>query len=210
MQREAVLKLYYMPGACSLATHILLREAGLPVELERVGRDKKTEHGENFLDVTPKGYVPALRMEDGDILTENIVVHNYIADLRPNAKLAPPHGSKPRLRQDELAVFISTEIHKTYGPMFNPATNEETRQQQRNKLADRYAFIENILSDGRSYLTGENFATVDAYLFTVTRWADGQKVDLSKFPKVLAFQKRVGERPAVKAALEAERLNKPA
>ncbi len=204
------MKLYYMPGACSLAAHILLREAGLAVELEKVGRDKKTEHGENFLDVTPKGYVPALRMDDGEILTENTVVHNYIADLKPGAKLAPAHGTKARLRQDELAVYISTEIHKTYGPMFNPAISEDMRKVQRDKLAQRYTLIEQLLSDGRTYLTGDNFATVDSYLYTVTRWAAPLQVDLSQFPKVLAWHKRVGERPAVKAALEAEGLTKPA
>ncbi len=204
------MKLYYMPGACSLAAHILLREAGLPVELEKVGRDKKTEHGEDFLAVTLKGYVPALRMEDGEILTENIVVHNYIADLRPAARLAPAHGTKARLRQDELAVYISTEIHKTYGPMFNPALPEDARQIQRDKLAVRYALIEQLLLDGRPYLTGDHFATVDSYLFTVTRWAAGQKVDLSNFPKLLDWRKRVGERPAVMAALEAEGLARPA
>ena len=204
------MKLYYMPGACSLAAHILLREAGLPVELEKVGRDKKTEHGENFLDVTPKGYVPALRMDDGEILTENTVVHNYIADLKPASKLAPPHGTKARLRQDELAVYISTEIHKTYGPMFNPAISEDMRKVQRDKLAQRYPLIEQLLSDGRTYLTGDSFATVDSYLYTVTRWAAPLQVDLSQFPNVLAWHKRVGERPAVKAALEAEGLAKPA
>ena len=202
------MKLYYMPGACSLATHILLREAGLPVELERVGRDKKTEHGENFLEVTPKGYVPALRMEDGEILTENAVVQNYIADLRPASKLAPPHGTKARLRQDELAIFISTEIHKTYSPLFNPATPDDAKKIGKDKLAIRYAMIEEILSDGRPYLTGENFATVDAYLFTVTRWAGPLNVDLLKFPNVLAYQARVAERQAVKASLEAEGLLK--
>ena len=202
------MKLYYMPGACSLATHILLREAGLPVELERVGRDKKTEHGENFLEVTPKGYVPALRMEDGEILTENAVVQNYIADLKPASNLAPPHGTKARLRQDELAIFISTEIHKTYSPMFNPATPDEAKQISKDKLATRYAMIEEMLSDGRPYLTGENFATVDAYLFTVTRWAGPLNFDLLKFPTVLAYQARVAERPAVKAALEGEGLLK--
>ena len=204
------MKLYYMPGACSLAAHILLRESGQAVELERVGRDKKTEHGENFLEVTPKGYVPALRMADGDILTENVVVQNYIADLKPESKLAPAHGTKARLRQDELAVFISTEIHKTYGPMFNPATPEEARKIAKDKLASRYAMMEQLLSDGRPYLTGENFTTVDSYLFTITRWAEPLKVDLSQFPLVGAFQKRVSERPAVKASLEAEGLVKAA
>jgi glutathione S-transferase len=149
-------------------------------------------------------------MEDGEILTENIVVHNYIADLRPASKLAPTHGTKARLRQDELAVYISTEIHKTYGPMFNPALPEDARQLQRDKLGARYALIEQLLSDDRAYLTGDHFATVDSYLFTVTRWAAGQKVDLSKFPKLLAWQARIAERPAVKAALAAEGLAKPA
>jgi glutathione S-transferase len=204
------MKLYYMPGACSLATHILLREAGLPVELERVGRDKKTESGEDFLVVNPKGYVPALRMEDGDILTENVVVHGYIADLKPDAKLAPAHGTKARVKQDELAVFISTEIHKSYGPLFNPAITEDARKATIDKLATRYGLIEKLLADGRTYLTGDTFATVDAYLFTVTNWANSLKVDLSAFPNVLAFQKRVAARPAVQASLVAEGLVKAA
>lgn len=202
------MKLYYMPAACSLATHILLRESGLPVELERVGRDKKTETGANFLEINPKGYVPALRMDDGEILTENVVVHGYIADLKPASKLAPPHGTKERLRQDELAVFISTEIHKSYSPLFNPATPDDVRKSQKEKLQQRYAFIEKLLSDGRPYLTGQNFATVDAYLFTVTRWAPATGLDLSAFPKVIEFQERVSARPAVLASLQAEGLLK--
>jgi glutathione S-transferase len=197
-----------MPGACSLATHILLREAGLPVELEKVGRDKKTESGANFLEISPKGYVPALRMDDGEILTENVVVHGYIADLKPASKLAPAHGTKERLRQDELALYISTEIHKTYSPLFSPATPDETRKMQKKKLQQRYSLIEKLLSDGRPYLTGQNFATVDAYLFTLTRWAPGVGLDLSGFRRVTALQERVAARPAVKAALEAEGLLK--
>ncbi|RYG32899.1 MAG: glutathione transferase GstA [Burkholderiales bacterium] len=204
------MKLYYMPGACSLASHILLREANLPVELERVGRDKKTEHGEDFLAVNPKGYVPALRMEDGDILTENVVVHGYIADLKPESKLAPAHGTKARVKQDELAVYISTEIHKSYGPLFNPAITEDARKATIDKLHSRYKLIEQILADGRTYLTGPQFATVDAYLFTVTNWANMLKVDVSAFPNLLAYQARVAARPAVQAALVAEGLAKAA
>lgn len=204
------MKLYYMPGACSLATHILLREAGLPVELERVGRDKKTEHGEDFLAVNPKGYVPALRMDDGDILTENVVVHGYIADLKPETKLAPPHGTKARVKQDELAVFLSTEVHKGYSPLFNPAITDDARKAAVDRLLTRYRMVEQILSDGRAYLTGETFATVDAYLFTVTNWGFSMKIDLSAFPNVLAHHKRVGARPAVQAAMLAEGLVKAA
>lgn len=204
------MKLYYMPGACSLATHILLREAGLPVELERVGRDKKTENGEDFLSVNPKGYVPALRMEDGDILTENVVVHGYIADLKPEAKLAPAHGTKARVKQDELAVYVSTEIHKTFGALFNPAITDDARKATIDRLATRYKLIEQMLSDGRTYINGEQFSTVDAYLFTVTNWAGATKVDLSAFPNLLAYQKRVAARPAVQASLVAEGLVKAA
>lgn len=204
------MKLYYMPGACSLATHILLREAGLPVELERVGRDKKTEHGEDFLSVNPKGYVPALRMEDGDILTENVVVHGYVADLKPEAKLAPAHGTKARVKQDELAVYVSTEIHKTYGPLFTPGVTDEVRKATTDKLLARYKLIEQMLSDGRTYITGSQFSTVDAYLFTVTNWANMLKIDLSSLPNLVAYQGRVAARPAVQASLVAEGLVKAA
>jgi glutathione S-transferase len=203
------MKLYIMPGACSLATHILLREAGQTFEIEKVGRDKKTESGADFMAINPKGYVPALEIAPGDVLTENVVVHGYVAGLNPAAKLAPSPGTKERLKLDELSVFISTEIHKNYGSLFS-GYPDEVKAQIREKLAKRYELIEKLLSDGRPYLTGENFATADAYLFTVSRWAGNTGVDLSKFPNVLAFQKRVGERPAVKAALEAEGLTKAA
>lgn len=204
------MKLYYMPGACSLATHILLREAGLPVELERVGRDKKTEHGEDFLSVNPKGYVPALRMEDGDILTENVVVHGYVADLKPEAKLAPAHGTKARVKQDELAVYVSTEIHKSFGALFNPAITDDARKATIDRLMTRYKLIEQMLADGRTYITGSQFSTVDAYLFTVTNWANMLKVDLSSLPNLMAYQGRVAARPAVQASLVAEGLVKAA
>ena len=154
--------------------------------------------------------MPSLKLDDGTVLTEGPAIVQYVADQKPESKLAPPHGTKARLRQDELAVFISTEIHKTYSPLFNPATPPEGRQIAMDKLATRYAMMEELLSDGRPYLTGQTFATVDAYLFTITRWAQPLNFDLSKFPNVLAFQKRVAERPAVKAALEAEGLVKAA
>lgn len=203
------MKLYYAPGACSLATHILMREAGLPVELEKVDiRNKSTEHGEDWMSLNPKGYVPALRMDDGEVLTENLVIHGYIADLKPETKLAPAHGTKARLRQDELAVYVSTEIHKTYGAMFNPAITDDARKGAVDRLSMRYKLIEQLLSDGRTYLTGEQFSTVDAYLFTVTNWANMLKIDLSAFPKLLAYQQRVASRPAVQASLVAEGLVK--
>jgi glutathione S-transferase len=200
------MKLYYMPGACSLATHILLRETGEKFELEKVGRDKKTEKGSDFLLLNPKGYVPALQLEDGEIVTENIAIHPFIADRHPGHHLLPKHGTRERLRADELIGYVSTEIHKTYSPLFGPTTPEEFKTASRNKLQQRYKLIEDMLSDGRSYLLGEHFTTPDAYLFTVTRWAANTHVDLSAFPNVLALMKRIGDRPAVKAALEAEGL----
>jgi glutathione S-transferase len=203
------MKLYYMPGVCSLATHILLREAGLNFELERVGNDKKTETGANFLSVNPLGYVPALATDDGYVLTENVAVHSYVASLRPEANLAPAPGTRERFRYDSLAVFITTEIHKTYSGLFT-SYPDEIKTQVREKLAKRYEQVEAMLSDGRPFVTGNSFQTVDAYFFTVTRWAPHVNFDLSKFPKVNAFMERVAARPAVKAALESEGLLKAA
>jgi len=204
------MKLYYMPGACSLATHILLRETGAKFDIERVGRDKKTETGADFMAINPKGYVPALQLDDGEIVTENVVLHGFVADSKPDTKLAPAHGTRARLKQDELAVYISTEIHKGYSPLFNPAITEEGRKAAIERLTSRYNLIEQHLSDGRPYLTGDNFATVDAYLFTVTNWSTPLKIDLSAFPNVMAFQKRVAGRKAVQEAMIAEGLIKAA
>ncbi len=203
------MKLYYSPGACSLATHILLREADLPFDLEKVDiRRKTTESGEDWMALNPKGYVPALRLDDGDVVTENVVLHGYIADHAPAAKLAPAHGTKERLKQDELAVYISTEIHKSYGPLFNPALSDDMKAAARQKVLDRYRLIETLLSDGRTYLLGPDFRTVDAYLFTVNNWARTTGVDLSGLPNVQAYQARVAQRPAVQASLKAEGLVK--
>lgn len=205
------MKLYYAPGACSLATHILLREAGLPFDLEKVDiRAKTTEHGEDWMALNPKGYVPALRLDDGDVITENVVLHGYVADLKPEAGLAPAHGTKTRLKQDELAVYVSTEIHKSFGALFNPAITDDARKATTDRLMTRYKLIEQMLADGRTYITGSQFSTVDAYLFTVTNWATPLRVDLSSLPNLLAYQGRVAARPAVQASLVAEGLIKAA
>lgn len=204
------MKLYYMPGACSLATHILLRETGEAFDLEKVGRDKKTEKGSDFLLLNPKGYVPALQLDDGEIVTENVVIHQYIADTHQGHHLLPKHGTRERLRADELMGYITTEVHKSYSPLFNPALPDDQRAAIRDRVAARYKLIEDRLADGRAYLLGERFTTPDAYLFTVSTWAKGAGVDLSKFPSVQAWMKRVAERPAVKAAMTAEGLVKAA
>ena len=205
------MKLYYAPGACSLATHILLREAGLPFDLEKVDiRAKTTEHGEDWMALNPKGYVPALRLDDGDVITENVVLHGDIADQKAQTNLAPAHGTKARLKQDELAVYVSTEIHKSFGALFNPAITDDARKATIDRLMTRYKLIEQLLADGRTYITGAQFSTVDAYLFTVTNWATPLRVDLSSLPNLLAYQQRVAARPAVQASLVAEGLIKAA
>jgi len=204
------MKLYYAPGACSLATYILLNEAKLPFEAVKVStKEHRTASGEDYYKINPKGYVPALQLDDGEIVTENVVIHAYIASLAPQAKLAPAPGTRERLRYDQLAVFITTEIHKTYSPLFS-SLGEDAKAFFRDKLVKRYETIEQMLSDGRPYLTGPDFQTVDAYLYTVTRWAAGAKVDLSKFAKVQAYQERITARPAVQATLRAEGLIKEA
>jgi glutathione S-transferase len=202
------MKLYYSPAACSLATNILLREAGLKFDLERVSfADHKTETGADYYQINPKGYVPALKLDDGEIIAENVVLHPFIASLNPDARLVFAPGTKERRKADQLSAFISTEIHKTYSPFFLATPlPEDAKPLFREKLLKRYALIEDLLSDGRPYLTGQTFQTVDSYLFTVTRWAPHVGLSLAKFPKVLAFQDRVAARPAVIAALQSEGL----
>jgi len=202
------MKLYYAPGACSLSPHIVAREAGVDVQLVKVDlKAKKTETGEDYLKINPKGYVPALQLDDGSVLTEGPAIVQYLADRAPGKHLVPAAGTAERYRQLEWLNYISTELHKQYSPLFSEATPEATRQQEFDYLTKRYAFVEKSL-DGNPYLTGDTFTAADAYLFTITNWSRVVKYDLSKFPKLLAFQKRVAGRPAVQQALKAEGLTK--
>jgi glutathione S-transferase len=202
------MKLYYSPGACSLSVHIVAREAGIPIDLEKVDLGtKQTATGEDFAKLNPKGYVPALRLDDGALLTEGPAINQYLADLKPASGLAPANGTLPRYRLQETLGYINSEIHKSYSPLFNPNTPEQTRTDRVAYLHKRYGLIEQQLA-GKQYLFGDQFSIADAYLFTVTNWAKMVKVDLSAFPNVLAFQRRVAERPAVQAALKAEGLVK--
>ena len=200
------MKLYYSPGACSLAPHIVASEAGLALQFEKVDlRTKKTETGADFGAINPKGYVPALLLDDGELLTEGVAVSQYLADRKPESGLAPAAGSLARYRLQEMLTYVSSELHKNYGPLFNPASAPELRAEKVAALQKRYALIEKQLQ-GRSYLFGEHFTAADAYLFVVTSWAPKLKVDLSAFPNLTAFQARVAARPAVHTALRAEGL----
>jgi glutathione S-transferase len=201
------MKLYYSPGACSLAPHIALRETGQQVTLEKVDlREKKTETGADFRAINPKGYVPVLQLDDGSILTEGVVIQQYIADRSPEIRLAPPRGTTERMRLDELLVFISTELHKGHSPLFAPTTSEEAKPAFRAKIGMYYGLVEDMLADERPYLTGDNFTIADAYLYVITNWGRSTGIDLSSWPNVSAFNKRVAARPAVRAAMEAEGL----
>ncbi len=202
------MKLYYAPGACSMATHIVLREAGFKFDLEKVDlRAKKTAGGDDYNQVNPKGYVPAIRLDDGQVLTEGAAIMQYLADQKPESGLAPKAGSLERYRLMEWLNFIATEIHKTFAPLWNPKTPEETKENQRNLLARRFDFLDSQLK-GRRFLTGDNFSVADAYLFTVLNWTNTMKFDLGRWPAIKDYMARVAARPKVTETMKAEGLIK--
>ena len=201
------MKLYYAPGACSLAPHIVLREAGLPFELDKTDlRAKRTESGADFTQVNPKGQVPTLQLDDGGILTENAVINQYIADQAPESGLLPPVGTMERYRALEWLTFITTELHKGFAPLFKPNTPDDYKPIVKENLAARFANVDRHLADGRAYLTGDTFTAPDAYLFVMLAWADRMALDLSKLASLKAYHERVAARPKVQEALRAEGL----
>jgi glutathione S-transferase len=200
------MKLYFSPGACSLSPHIVANEAGIPLTLVKVDTKTKTiARDGDYWEINPKGYVPALELDDGQLLTEGPAIVQYLADLAPAAGLAPANGSFERVRLQEALNYLTSEIHKAYSPLFKDDVLPAVREERLEYLERRYALIEKQL-EGRSYLFGERFTVADAYLFTLTRWARIVKLDLSGFTNLEAFQKRVGSRKAVIAALRAEGL----
>jgi glutathione S-transferase len=201
------MKLYYSPAACSLAPHIALIETGATFTTEKVDtRAKKTETGADFWAINPKGYVPTIVLDDGEVLTEGVVMQQYIADLKPEAKLAPPRGTKERRKLEELMVYLSTEVHKGFSPLFNPATPDEYKTIAKEAIGKRFDLLETQLSDGRPFLTGDQFTIADAYLFTLSNWTKFTGIDLARWPNISAFAGRVAARPSVQQALKAEGL----
>jgi glutathione S-transferase len=201
-----MMKLYFSPGACSLSPHIVANEAGIPLTLVKVDTKTKTiARDGDYWEINPKGYVPALELDDGQLLTEGPAIVQYLADLAPAAGLAPANGSFERVRLQEALNYLTSEIHKAYSPLFKDDVLPAVREERLEYLERRYALIEKQL-EGRSYLFGERFTVADAYLFTLTRWSRIVKLDLSGFTNLEAFQKRVGSRKAVIAALRAEGL----
>jgi glutathione S-transferase len=202
------MKLYYMPGACSLSPHIVLNEAGLAFDKVKVdGKTKATDAGGDFRTANPLGYVPLLELDDGTRITEGPAIVQWIADKVPDKKLAPPAGSMERTKLQSWLNFVTSELHKGFSPLFNPAMPEEAKKIFRERLVTRFAHLDKHLA-GNDYLMGKEFSVADAYLFVVSNWAARVDVDLAPYANVLAYRKRVGARPAVQAAMKAEGLIK--
>lgn len=200
------MKLFLKPGSCSLASHIVLEEIGRPYDTETVDLAKKvTASGADFWAINPKGYVPALLLDDGDLLTEGPAILQYLADLAPELQLAPANGSKARYQLQSWLTFIGTEVHKNFSPFFNPAATPEMKDLARANLQRRLGYVNDQLA-GRDFLMGDTFSVADAYLFTVVGWAKFVQLDLSAWPHLIAFQGRVAARPATQRALKAEGL----
>ena len=198
------MKLYYLPGACSLAANIALREAGLKFELVKVDRHtKRAADGLDFNEVNPKGYVPALTLDSGETLTENVAVLQYIADRNPAAKLAPAAGTMERYRLVEWLAFINSEIHKNFTPLFRKDAPEDTRNYARKNIETRAGWL-NSTWGSRSFLMGEQFTVADAYLFVVLGWGKHVGIDLGQWPQVQSYVARVGARASVGEALKSE------
>lgn len=202
------MKLYYAPGACSLAPHIALREAGRTFDLERVDLGThRTASGRDFLEINPKGYVPVLELGvGGETLTEAQVILQYIADLAPEATLIPVTGTFARYHALEWLAFISTELHEQFGPLFAPGTPQAVISAQRGKIGDRLLYLSDVLGT-RGYLMGEHFTVCDAYLFVMLQWCGKFGIDLALWPNLDDYETRLEQRPAVQAAMTAEGLH---
>ncbi|MBW4707444.1 glutathione transferase GstA [Roseobacter sp. YSTF-M11] len=199
------MKLYYKPGACSLASHIALHEIGTDFEIEAVNTvTGETASGDDFRQINPKGYVPVLRLDDGAVLTEGAAILQYLADTHSAAGLAPAAGSMARARLQEQLNWTATECHKAFGPLFREGSTEEEKAAARAAVSGKFDLIEAVLSDDRTWLVENQFSVADSYLFVVCNWANFTGIDLSDWPKLDAFVQRVAARPAAQAAMRAE------
>ncbi|MFO1244699.1 MAG: glutathione transferase GstA [Ramlibacter sp.] len=202
------MKLYYSPGACSLSPHIALHEAGLAFEAVKAPtKTHQLDDGTDYYTINPLGYVPLLELDDGTRLREGPAIVQYIADQVPAKNLAPANGTLARYQLQSWLTFVGMEIHRSFGPLFNPASSDEVKAAARDKLAGRLKWVDGELA-GKQYLIGDQFTVADGYLFTTTNWAKPTGVDLSGFANLLAYRERVGARPAVQAAMKAEGLLK--
>ena len=204
------MKLYYSPGACSLSPHIALHEAGLAHELVKVDlRAKKTEAGTDYTEINPKGQVPAIELDNGELLTEGPVILQMIADKAADKHLAPPSGSSERYRLQEWLNFITTELHKNFSPLFQPVIPDDVKTFFKDRLMGKFKYVDGKLA-GQDYLMGKEFSVADGYLFVMLAWADRMNFDLSGLPNLVAYKARIAARPNVQAALKMEGLLKAA
>jgi glutathione S-transferase len=204
------MKLYYSPGACSLSPHIVARELDIPVELKKVNtKDKTVEGGGDYWKVNGRGYVPALELDNGEILTEGPAIVQYLADQKPEAGLAPKSGTFERYRLQEWLNFLTSEVHKQFSPLFKPNTPEEYKKIVKENIATRFDWLDKQLA-GKDYLMGKQFTVADAYAFVLIGWSKFQGIDLARWPNIAAYHMRVGSRPKVQEALQAEGLLKKA
>ncbi len=202
------MKLYYSPGACSMASHIVLNELSLKCDLEQVSlKEHKTKSGDDFYKINPKGYVPAMSLDNGQVLTEGAAILQYIADQKPESQMIPKFGTFERYRCQEWLTFISSEIHKNYSPFFNPQTPEQTKMNLKSTLSKRFQYVADHLKTN-PFLMGNQFTVADAYLFTVLSWSQGMQIDLTPYPALMGYVERIKNRPAVMDTLKKEGLVK--
>jgi glutathione S-transferase len=207
---EYVMQLYFAPGACSLASHITAREAGLSLDLKRADtKTKKLEDGSDYFAINSKGAVPALKLDNGQVLTEGVAIMQYLADQKPESGLAPKNGTLERYRVQEWLNYITSEVHKGFSPLWNPTADPAVKAYALDGLKKKFDWLSTQLA-GKKYLTGDNFTVADAYLFTVMNWTNFLSIDLAAWPALKEFQARVAARPKVQEALEAEGLTKKA
>lgn len=203
------MKLYFKPGACSLASHLILREVNADFELSHVDTDlKTTAEGEDYTKINENGYVPALQIQSGDVLTEGAAILQYIAEQNPGSGLIPAAGTLARARVQEYLNYTASELHKAFGPLFSSVATDIEKEQAKSNVSKKFHYLEKHLADGRSYLVGDAFSVADAYLFVVSNWANFVGIELTQWPHLEAFVQRVAERPSAQQAMRAEGLIK--
>ncbi len=201
------MKLFYKPGACSLATHIILHEIGVAFYIDEVDTEAgTTAAGLDYASINPKGYVPALQLENGDVLSEGAAILQFIADQHADLKLTPPAGSLERARLQEHLNYTSSELHKAFGPFFSSTSSEADKGQAKTNVTMKFDYLDALFSDNRTYLLGDQFTVADAYMFVVCNWSNFVGIDLSKWPTLSAYVDRVAIRPATQSAMKAEGL----
>ena len=201
------MKLYYKPGACSLASHIVLQEIGAPFTVEAVDTDAgRTDSGADFRAINVKGVVPVLALDKDDVLTEGPAILQYLADSAPEVNLLPKSGTRARAKVMEHLTYVSSELHKSFNPLFRSSTDDAGKEAARTAVSANFDHIETVLADGRRYLVDDRFSIADSYLFVVSNWANFTGIDLQRWPQLAAFVGRVAARPATQTALKAEGL----